>query len=207
MLSPFDQGTSGIDGLSRSAPTPIRRWPIDDIGRIYLAWAERGYAAGSPRRPTGDARIVISTSTNGNNWTAPVPIADEACRHRPMTARGHQLMPSLAFAGGKLMLVYYDLRETRRSRSTSSSTTRRPSPIQQVTGLRHTIDIRASMAIARRPPGVPAVGAGVRLPRWADDPKAARTCRCRSIRRTCRCSSRAPRRSSATTSTSRPRRR
>ena len=39
-------------------------------------------------------------------WTTPRPVSNES-------QRGHQLMPSLTYAGGRLMLIYYDVRETR----------------------------------------------------------------------------------------------
>ena len=60
-----------------------------------------------PQRPStvdGDARIRVTTTTNAVSFSDPVTAANEAF--------GHQAMPSLAFAGGKLMLVYYDVRET-----------------------------------------------------------------------------------------------
>src|SRR5262249_49309069 len=70
---------------------------IDATGRVYIAWAERGIG------PSGDARIVVATSTDGRRWTIPVPAANHA-------GRGHQFMPSLSFAGGKLHLVFWDQR-------------------------------------------------------------------------------------------------
>ena len=83
----------------------------------------------------GDAKIVMASSANGVTWTAPAAVSEPS---QP----GHQIMPSLAFAGGKLLLVYYDLREDvsevygpyidDRSAALSS-------------GKRHTVDIRASL--------------------------------------------------------------
>ena len=156
VLSPLDQGTSGIDGLLAFRTNAYPSMAIDATGRLYMVWAERGYAAGSPDPVTGDARIVISTSNNGNNWSAPVPIADEAIpgTNPAEFARGHQLMPSIAFAGGKLMVVYYDLRETR-SKSFNKfidDVTAFANPGGTGTGLRHTLDIRASMAVPGAPP-------------------------------------------------------
>ena len=76
---------------------------VDATGRVYLAWPDRGYAAVRPDPATGDSRIVISTSTNGSTWTVPRAVQTDGV--------GHQLMPQLTFHGGKLRLLYYDLRE------------------------------------------------------------------------------------------------
>ena len=98
----LDQGTSG-DALSfrtNSYPTMT----FDDQGRLYMAWTERGFGTVRSDPTTGDARVVMATSRNGSSFTAPRAVADEG---QP----GHQLMPTLAFGGGHLLLVYYDLRE------------------------------------------------------------------------------------------------
>ena len=58
-----------------------------------------------------------------------------------MPQLGHQLMPTMTFAGGKLMLVYYDLRETRANSHGVFVTDQATN-----SGLRQTIDIRAAMA-------------------------------------------------------------
>ena len=46
----------------------------------------------------------MSTSRGGLFWTFPRAVDN-------FPGRGHQVMPSLTYAGGKLQLVYYDLRE------------------------------------------------------------------------------------------------
>ena len=76
---------------------------IDATGRVYLAWPDRGYAAVRTDPATGDSRIVISTSTTGSTWTVPRAIQPDGV--------GHQLMPAMTFHGGKLRVLYYDLRE------------------------------------------------------------------------------------------------
>lgn len=78
----------------------------DDTGRVYIAWSNAGLG------PYGEARIVISSSTDGATWlpphlAEPNPIAESGLEPPP----GHQLMPAITFAGGKLMLVFYDTRE------------------------------------------------------------------------------------------------
>jgi hypothetical protein len=93
-INPFEQSTTSYSFRTNAYPTMA----VDANGRAYIAWAERGLGAG------GDARIVLTHSTNGINWSAPA-VADS------FNARGHQIMPALTFAAGKLMMVYYDLRE------------------------------------------------------------------------------------------------
>ena len=53
---------------------------IDDAGRVYVAWAQRGVG------PSGDTRIVISTSVDGRKWSTAVAVDNHS-------ARGHQFMP------------------------------------------------------------------------------------------------------------------
>jgi hypothetical protein len=79
---------------------------VDDTGRVYIAWSDAG------RGPYRETRIVVSTSTDGVSWLSPHvaepnPVAESGLDPAP----GHQLMPALTFAGGKLMLVFYDTRE------------------------------------------------------------------------------------------------
>ncbi len=96
----FDQGTTPTSFRTNSYPTVA----VDHTGRVYVAWSARGYAPGNHHPVTGDTRIVVSTSQGGLFWTFPRAIDN-------FPGRGHQIMPSLTYAGGKLQLVYYDLRE------------------------------------------------------------------------------------------------
>ena len=73
---------------------------VDDTGAVYLAWAQRGWG------PTGEARILLTSSRQGLHWESPLPIGT------PTTVQGHQFMPSLTFAGGKLTMVWYDQRDS-----------------------------------------------------------------------------------------------
>ena len=127
-LEEFDQGSSGFSFRSNAYPTMA----TDGIGRVYIAWTQRGF----PTESTGHegARIVMVTTRDARTFTQPYAVDD-------YSQLGHQLMPTLAFAGGKLMLVYYDLRETK-------ANTHRKFITDQATnsGLRQTIDIRAAMA-------------------------------------------------------------
>ena len=131
----FDQGSSSFSFRSNAYPTIA----ADGTGRIYIAWTQRGFIADSTA--ADGARIVMVTTRDGRSFTQPRPVDDDA-------QRGHQLMPSLAFAGGKLMLIYYDLRETHANYHGKYVTDQ-----QTLTGLRHTIDIRSAMASPGDYPG------------------------------------------------------
>ncbi len=98
-LRSFDLVTSATQFRSNGFQTMA----IDGTGRVYLAWTDRGYATVRSDPLTGDARIVLSTSATGTTWTVPKAIQAGGV--------GHQLMPAMAFHGGKLRILYYDLRE------------------------------------------------------------------------------------------------
>ena len=132
-----DQGTSPYSFRSNVYPTMA----VDGTGRAYVAWSERGLAAAPRQDPvSGDARIVVATTTDARTMSTPVIVDD------PAGPPGHQLMPSLAIAGGKLMLVYYDQRETREPLGIRKFIADRdvtdPNFVPQK---RQTIDIRASL--------------------------------------------------------------
>ncbi len=133
----FDQGTSAADVSFRTNTYPTMTF--DDQGRLYVAWAERGFASARPDPIDGDARIVLTTSKNGNSWTPPRAVEDSS-------EPGHQIMPTLAFAGGRLVLAYYDLREDRSQLFTKyvDDKTAATNPVV-APPKRHTIDIRAAL--------------------------------------------------------------
>jgi hypothetical protein len=102
-IDPFDQPTSPLMFRTNCYPTMT----VDENGIVYVAWSERGWG------PNNEGRIVISTSTNrGNNWSSPVPV--ESPQMNPEKPdellQGHQFMPTLTCANGKLMLAWYDSR-------------------------------------------------------------------------------------------------
>ncbi|HEV2444451.1 MAG TPA: hypothetical protein VGS58_00955, partial [Candidatus Sulfopaludibacter sp.] len=97
-INAFDQGTTDFSFRTNAYPAMA----VDGTGRVYLAWSER--ATGSPASG-GDARIVLTTSRDGGQtWAQRYPVND-------FPGRGHQYMPAMAFGGGKLTIVFYDLRE------------------------------------------------------------------------------------------------
>jgi len=69
-------------------------WLAADEHGVYVAWHQRNGANG--------ADVAISRSTtNGATWEAPV---------RPHLGFGHQLVPTIAAAGGHLSVAWYDSR-------------------------------------------------------------------------------------------------
>ncbi len=128
-VSQIDQGTGPFRFRTNAYPAMA----IDGTGRAYVAWSERGFAALRSDPVDGDARILVASTTDGRTFSTPV-VADDQMQ------AGHQLMPSLTFAGGRLMLVFYDLRETAAQqfgRTVDDATVVGPR--------RNTIDIRASL--------------------------------------------------------------
>lgn len=151
-IQPFDQGTAEDRFRTNAYPTIA----VDDESRAYVAWTERGFGRARPNSidpatkqqvPDGDARIVIATSKNGAAWTAPqaVDAGNGAAAGTPGgDMPGHQLMPSISFAAGKLVVVYYDLREDI-SRVFGPFISEKDA-VNSVR-IRHTIDIRAAYAL------------------------------------------------------------
>jgi hypothetical protein len=140
-LDAFDQTT--LDDRFRTNAYPTMA--VDNQGRVYLAWTERGFAGLNNSQTLGDARVVMATSLDGVSWRDPQMVEDPvgATSTGVGPLPGHQLMPSLAFAGGKLTLAFYDLREDTSAEfgpwvdeNDAIAASRR----------RHTIDIRATQA-------------------------------------------------------------
>jgi len=135
-IKPFDQGTSGATFRTNSYPTIA----IDEGGRVYLAWSERH---GKTR-----SSIMLATSENGKKWSSATAVDHKG--------RGHQFMPSLTYAAGKLMVAWYDQREDFSQRFTEYLDDRTEEP-------RHTIDVR----VAQADPGKhPKFGPSVQVSRY-----------------------------------------
>jgi len=106
----FDEETSPSEIRTHAFPT----LGVDGNGTVYLAWSQRGLASG------GDARIAMATSTDGVNWSKPFAIDNGPLTENgqpvldtsgSQLVRGHQAMPQITMAGGKLFVLYYDLRQ------------------------------------------------------------------------------------------------
>ena len=87
------------DQNARRTPQPEFRVGTDsflaaDANGVYVAWVQKNAGTG--------ADVMISRSkTNGATWETPVT---------PHSLPGHQIMPFLAAAGGKLSVVWFDSR-------------------------------------------------------------------------------------------------
>ena len=115
----FDQNTTATSFRTTAYPalavadSGIPFFP----GPLYLAWSQRGVG------PNGEARIMMlaipgngSFGSGGFKPPTPFPVDNGAITNdiggtfRAVTA-GHQVMPTMTFNQGKLMLLYYDLRQ------------------------------------------------------------------------------------------------
>ncbi|HKF44352.1 MAG TPA: Ig-like domain repeat protein [Thermoanaerobaculia bacterium] len=99
-LTPFDQPLGGT--RFRTNALPSIAVSVDSAGnsRVHVVWAQR---TGTSQ----DARIVMSTSSNaGKTWSNPAVID----AFGGPAASGHQFMPQITFAAGRLMVLYYDQR-------------------------------------------------------------------------------------------------
>ncbi|MCR4374113.1 MAG: hypothetical protein NUW22_04630 [Acidobacteria bacterium] len=135
-IKPFDSGTAEDRFRTNAYPTMA----IDDESRVYLAWTERGYGAARPDPTAGDARVVLATSKAGGPWTTPRPVDSYAAG---TDLPGHQMMPSMTFAGGRLVIAYYDLRQDV-SRVFGAFVDENDAVFSS--NKRHTIDLRAVQA-------------------------------------------------------------
>jgi hypothetical protein len=102
----FDQGESGTEFRSNAYPAMA----ADDLGRVYLAWSQR--------QASGDGRIMMLVSADGQSWSGTPGLVDNGPVYddygnpfSTISGRGHQLMPSLSFIAGKLTMTYYDQRQ------------------------------------------------------------------------------------------------
>ena len=100
-FQPFDQPTSTTTFRTNAYPALTS----DMFGFVYVAYSARGVSS------SGDARIVAAGSLDGTHWT-PAFMVDNPPQNAQTnpSGRGHQIMPAMTFANGRLTLLYYDLR-------------------------------------------------------------------------------------------------
>jgi hypothetical protein len=91
-IGPFDQPTHETMFRTNTYPTIA----IDNKGIIYLAWSQRN--------ALNYARIVLKTYDPVTGWHGPFTVCDET------SVWGHQFMPALSYAAGKVTLAWYDQR-------------------------------------------------------------------------------------------------
>jgi hypothetical protein len=106
----FDQPTLGTpDGVYSFRTNGFPTIGTDGAGTVFVAWQERISADGNPR-------IFITSSTNGRTWSAKHPVETTRCvttAGGPVCSPaniGPQVMPSLTFSRGRLMLAFYEAR-------------------------------------------------------------------------------------------------
>ena len=78
---------------------------VDNAHRVYIAWTQRLYE-------DGPARIFFTSALDGIGWPEQERIHDEVIATEDYNAEGHQFMPSMTFAAGKLLIAWYDSRES-----------------------------------------------------------------------------------------------
>jgi putative Ig domain-containing protein/fibronectin type III domain protein/galactose oxidase-like protein len=100
-FQPFDQNTTGTSFRTNAYPSIT----TDMFGFVYVAFSAKGLG------PSGDARVVAAGSIDGTHWT-PAIMVDNPKRYAVSnpSGRGHQVMPAITFANGRLTILYYDLR-------------------------------------------------------------------------------------------------
>jgi hypothetical protein len=100
-FQPFDQGTTNTSFRTNAYPSIT----TDAFGYVYVAFSARGLVA------SGDARVVASASIDGLHWTPAIMVDNPTTNAQTdPSGRGHQIMPAIAYANGRLTLLYYDLR-------------------------------------------------------------------------------------------------
>lgn len=82
---------------------------VDGTGRVWVAFSKR---FNGPTAGTYSSRIMITTLPAGATmgWTTPYVADGSAASTTTTRTYGHQFMPSLNFAYGKLMLAWFDSR-------------------------------------------------------------------------------------------------
>jgi hypothetical protein len=89
----FDQETSAVQFRTRSMPSLVH-----DGTAFHAFWSARGFASNPD-----DARIVVSSSRDGQTWSNPAVVS-------PYAGRGHQIIPQSAVAGGRIQVDWIDTR-------------------------------------------------------------------------------------------------
>ena len=78
---------------------------VDNAHKVYIAWTQRLYE-------DGPARIFYTSALDGIGWPQQQRIHDNSIAQEDYNAEGHMFMPSMTFAAGKLLIAWYDSRES-----------------------------------------------------------------------------------------------
>jgi hypothetical protein len=139
VYAPFDQNTTSpaIGSLTQTFRTVgFPAVTFGDDGFLYLAVSQ---VPGGPLGTLGgaQARITLTRTNNGTTWETPVAVVGTG-------AAGQQFMPALAYAAGKLQLIWYDVRfdESEQTQTTLVD------EVQAITASQHrrTIDLLGAQA-------------------------------------------------------------
>jgi len=103
----FDQPTVDLDIPSVQFRTnAFPTMAIDNNHRVYIAWVQR-------ESLDGPARIFFTSALNGIGWPlTQTRIHNIGTSPDDYNAEGHMFMPSMTFAAGKLLIAWYDSRES-----------------------------------------------------------------------------------------------
>src|SRR5438445_2195599 len=101
-ITPFGQGTGNAAIRTNAYPTMA----VDASGRIYMAWSQRNDPLVDGN---SDGRIVVINSLDGATWSSATKVSP--IQGGTSNGRGHQFMPTMTFAAGKLTLAWYDMRQ------------------------------------------------------------------------------------------------
>ncbi len=93
-ITPFDQDDDYFTFRTRAFPAAV----VDGKGTLHVAWSQNGTG------PGGDARIIVTSTADTKTWSTRTAVDNHS-------GRGHQFMPALAYAGGRLMMSWYDMRD------------------------------------------------------------------------------------------------
>ena len=141
-LKTFDQGTSTITFRTNAYPTLA----VDQNGIVYLAWSERLKGNKSA------ATVMLTTSAGGSSWSKPWAVEAPGSTGGP---EGHQFMPALTFASGRLVLAWLDQRDDVSGMVTEY--------IDESYPIRRTVDVRAAVG---RPGLVPLFEPSIQVSRY-----------------------------------------
>ncbi len=95
----YAQAASRIPPLFRVSTFP---WIAADMNGVYVAWANRN--------PGSGADIEVRRSKDGGATWEPVVFPHSQAPTLGTNGNGHQIMPAMVAAGGKLSVVWYDSR-------------------------------------------------------------------------------------------------
>ena len=108
LFRPFDQNTTSKSGGSLTTTFRTVAYPtlaFADDGYLYMAISQVPPEFFTPNTLGGaQARIYMTRTNSPTGWQTPVPVITD------VDAAGQQFMPALAYAAGKMQMVWYDVR-------------------------------------------------------------------------------------------------